>query len=498
MGGRGEIGRRRRLKIAFLWSAGSSPAVRTTLAALALVGCDGRSDTEAVRVSAIGPRPALAEPSRVVLGTPSQLLMDATAQGLVRYDATGQIEPGLAERWIVIDDGASYIFRLREARWADGSLVTAAQIATQLRRQIAPSSRNPLKPFLSAIDEIVVMTPQVLEIRLRRPRPDLLKLFAQPALAILRSGHVGTGPMRPAGSAQRPLLRPVSDPARTEQGGLDRADDVRLTGDRAAVAIARFVQGDADLVAGGTFADWPLVAAAEVRGGQVRIDPAVGLMGLLFVHRDGFLAEAANRLAIAQAIDRAAVTSAVAPLWVPDESLLPEQLDSAALPLPPAWAGRTMEQRQAFARDRVTTFGKPVRLRIALPRGPGATRLWGQLARSLLLVGISPERVAMTVGADLRLLDAVAPYDSARWYLAMACQPCGPAAQAAVDAAREAPTLADRAQRLAEADAAVAADVPYIPIARPFRWSLVSPRLRAWRPNARAWHPLNRLRIDTK
>ena len=91
MRGRGEIGRRRRLKIAFPWSAGSSPAVRTTLLALALAGCDRAPDTGVVRVSAIGARAGLADPSRVALDTPSRLLTDAVAQGLVRFEAAGQI-----------------------------------------------------------------------------------------------------------------------------------------------------------------------------------------------------------------------------------------------------------------------------------------------------------------------------------------------------------------------------------------------------------------------
>ena len=43
--GRGGIGRRCRLKIGFPWSAGSSPAVRTSLIALlALTACQERSD----------------------------------------------------------------------------------------------------------------------------------------------------------------------------------------------------------------------------------------------------------------------------------------------------------------------------------------------------------------------------------------------------------------------------------------------------------------------
>ncbi|GAA3265023.1 hypothetical protein GCM10020258_32280 [Sphingomonas yabuuchiae] len=124
------------------------------------------------------------------------MLRDALAQGLVRFDANGQIEPGLAERWIVIDEGGSFIFRLREAKWNDGSPVTAEQVVPILRRLVSPQSGNPLAPFLTAIDEIVVMTPQVIEIRLSRPRPDLLKLFAQPEMAIVDRGRRGTGPFR--------------------------------------------------------------------------------------------------------------------------------------------------------------------------------------------------------------------------------------------------------------------------------------------------------------
>ena len=56
----------------------------------------------------------------------------------------------------------------------------------------------------------------------------------------------------------------------------------------------------------------------------------------------------------------------------------------------------------------------------------------------------------------------------------------------------------ERSRRIAEADAVLNEDVPFIPIARPLRWSLVATRLRQWQPNSRAWHPLNRRRIDTK
>ena len=458
--------------------------------ALSLAACQRQNDTGPLRVAAIGTRPTVTDPAR---GTPSRLLIDAIAQGLVRFDAAGQIEPGLAERWIVTDGGMSYIFRLRDTRWSDGSPVTAEQVAARLRRQVAPGSRNPLAPFLSAIDEVVAMTPQVIEVRLKRPRPDLLKLFAQPEMALLLPGMGGSGPMTVIDRSGAVTLRPLLDPMTGDGTRPTAQADVILTGDRAALAVARFVAGDADLATGGTVADWPLVAAADPPVAAVRIDPAAGLFGLLIVRRDGFLADPSHRAAIAQAIDRTAITG-VAAGWLPAERLLPEQLDSTVPPQAPAWVALSAGQRQAAARASVAAWGQPVRLRIALPAGPGATRLWTQLATSLGQVGIAIQRVDSGAPADLRLLDAVAPYDSARWYLAAACRPCGGDALAKVLAARDAPTMAERGQRIAEADAALAADTSFIPLARPLRWSLVAPRLRAWQPNARAWHPLNRLR----
>ncbi len=484
-------------------------------------GCDRRPDTGAVVVSAIGGIPRVADASRVALDTPARLLMDSTAQGLVRFDAAGQIEPGIAERWIVIDGGMSYIFRLREGDWGDGTPVTAEQVVAMLQRQIGrpgpdsrtarPESRaesrarNPLAPFLTAIDEIVVMTPQVIEVRLSRPRPDLLKLFAQPELALLRLRPTGgTGPFRVAHSGRAPLLRPAFDPGQADPDDQREAkpqEDVRLIGERAARAIARFAHRDSDLVSGGSFVDWPLLATTDIAPANIRVDPAAGLFGLAIVRREGFLADPTNRAAISEAIDRSALTGAIAPNWDTADRILPDILDSASLPQVPAWTLLTQDERRVAARQRVASWIQdtpgPIELRIALPAGPGATLLYAQVAASLMAIGVVPRRVGIDDAAELKLVDAVAPYDSARWYLASACVLCSDAVQAALDAAREAPTLAERGVRIAAADAAINEDVAFIPLARPLRWSLVAARLSQWQANTRAWHPLNRLRADT-
>ncbi|MBN8815261.1 MAG: ABC transporter substrate-binding protein [Sphingomonas sp.] len=476
------------------------------LALCAAPACQQRPDKGPVVVSVIGSRPVFVDVNKRNADEAQRLLLDSTAQGLVRFDAAGQIEPGLAERWNVIDDGRTYIFRLREAQWNDGSKVTAADVAAILKRAIAPASRNPLKPFLTAIDDIAVMTDAVIEVRLSRARPDLLKLFAQPELSILREKPIGgAGPFRIGATGGGILLSPAIDPVRSpedEPQGPSPEQDVRLIGERAARAIVRFAAKESDYVAGGSVDNFPLVARAQIAPTNIKFDPAAGLFGLAIVRRDGLLSSVEGRAAIAQAIDRAALIAAITPDWgQPVERLVPDKLDSAAAPAVPAWAALTPDARLAAARDAVAKYRAdnpgPIVLRIALPPGPGGTMLYGQIAARLILIGVQPQRLAMNEDADLRLVDAVAPYDSARWYLATACVFCNDDARAALDAARDAPDMATRAQRIAEADALISSDVAFIPIATPLRWSLVSLRLKQWQGNARGWHPLNHLRADT-
>src|SRR3546814_6601201 len=77
---------------------------------------------------------------------------------------------GLADRWTVTTDGRSYIFRLREAKWANGRKVTAEDVAEILRDYLAPASRHVLKDDFPEVDTIKAMTDAVIEIRLSVPQ----------------------------------------------------------------------------------------------------------------------------------------------------------------------------------------------------------------------------------------------------------------------------------------------------------------------------------------
>src|SRR3954467_1940744 len=166
---------------------------------IALLG-GGRADANGpVTVSAIGAPAHLANPNKEPLDPPSAFLLQSVAQGLVRFDATADIEPGLAQSWIVSNDGLRYTFRLKRGRGRGGSRVPAEQVVARLKAASAPGSANPLKPLLGAIDEIETMTDEVLEISLKSPRTNFLQLLAQPEMAIVRGGR-GIGP-----SVARPL-----------------------------------------------------------------------------------------------------------------------------------------------------------------------------------------------------------------------------------------------------------------------------------------------------
>jgi peptide/nickel transport system substrate-binding protein len=186
--------------------------MRRTLAYLALAAvalgpsaCRPRQ-TGAVNIVVIGAEPKIRDPVLGPLPAPDAVLVGSVAQGLVRFDAAGNIVGGLAERWNVSDDGMSYIFRLAAAKWSDGRPVTAQQVARLLKRAIGPRSKDPLKDTLGAVDDIVAMTDRVIEIQLAAPRPNLLAILAQPELAVLKGNR---------GRARSPSLRTRRRPARS-------------------------------------------------------------------------------------------------------------------------------------------------------------------------------------------------------------------------------------------------------------------------------------------
>ncbi len=474
---------------------------------LALAACGASPDERTVSVSVVGGPPRLLDPQRVTVDGSSAVLMRETRQGLVAFDAAGQIEPALAESWTFTKDGLSIIFRIRRIKWPGGAEVTAADAAASLNAARSDYSDNRLKPLLGAIESVVAMTERVVEIRLRVPRPNLLELLAQPELGITKSG-LGTGPWDATVSGRTSTLMPHPGEALLEDEVAVEPEIARviLRGERAAMAIARFREQRGGLVTGGTIADWPIVRVAQLRASLVRIDPAQGLFGLAATTVRPFIKDDDMRKALSMAIDRRALVGAFeVPGWQPADRLLPAQLDSAAVPSAPPWVADSLADRQIEARRRInawtTARGPLAPLKVALPDGAGMTILFARLRADWRAIGVPAVRVRLNDrDTDLRLIDEVAPNRSANWYLTrIGCEaglPCSTDSDFALQTSRTAPDLANRAAELAKADDAATRWMAFIPLATPMRWSIVDPTMTGFRENSFAVHPFARLRTS--
>jgi peptide/nickel transport system substrate-binding protein len=461
-------------------------------ASLALAGC-GAPESGPIEASAIGGPPRLGDPNRAPLDAPSAFLTDAVAQGLVRFNAEGDIEPALAQSWIISDDGLTYTFRLRRTNWIDGGRVTAQQVAARLRAALARNSRNALKPVLGAVSEIVAMTDEVVVINLRGARPNFLELLANPELSIIQNG-AGTGPYRLAagesGVTRLQLIHGEDDEAPAD------SPDIMLRGESAQRAVARFADGRRILVVGGTAGDLPYARAADLPDNVFVYDPVSGLFGLSFNPNGGPLISAALRQALSMAIDRQALATAIgAPGLGPRTSLVPPGVQDLPNVAQPEWADLNQAQRRDEARRLIEELALPARLnlRVAMPDEPGYRLLFAYLRRDWRLIGVDATLVHPGEPADLILIDEVAPSNLGSWYLRhFTCEVsgvCDPAADAALQAARLAPTAAERQAQFALADGILARATPFIPLTAPVRWSLVPGRLDGFRPNRFARHP---------
>jgi peptide/nickel transport system substrate-binding protein len=484
--------------------AAKRSAMRRTLTLLLISGLAlvpaacGNQPKGAVKVVVIGGEPKLRDPVLGPLPASDAVLLQNVAQGLVRFDAGGNIVPGLAERWNVSDDGLSYIFRIAAMKWPDGQPITAPQVARLLKRQLAARSRNSLRDSLGAIADVVAMTDRVIEIQLIAPRPNILSLLAQPEFAILR-GNSGSGPFTPIWTGgpggQVRLTRQITGDDEEES----EREEVLLAGTSAPDAIRDFAAAKSDLVLGGTFVDLPLVRRVKLPRNALRFDPASGLFGLVPTKSGGPLDKTDVRHLLSQALDRGNFVGALGvPGLAARATLLEPGLDGVPPPVPPAWFGTQLGDRLSMLRaqaDRLFGRTKPV-IRVALPQGPGADLLFQEISRDWGALGLAVER-ADIAAADFLLIDEVAPSSSPAWFVRRfhcgVVAVCDTQADELMNAARQAPVPAQRYALLAQAAGRIDDERLFIPITAPVRWSLISGRVQNFAGNRYARHTLTDL-----
>ena len=182
------------------------------LAALGLAGCGGSETGSANLPVKISPKVAEdgtatlrrgngAEPGTLdphqARGVPAATIIRDMYEGLVSIAPDGKIEPGDAESWEVGDDQLLYTFTLRDdARWSDGSPVTATDYVYSLRRAVAPATASPYAqlhlPIANAREIIngkadpdtlgvTAIDDRHLQIRVTAPTPYFIGTLAHPS-----------------------------------------------------------------------------------------------------------------------------------------------------------------------------------------------------------------------------------------------------------------------------------------------------------------------------
>lgn len=305
-------------------------------------------------------------------------------EGLLSVDPTGQLLPGVAERYEISDDFQTWTFHLRDdALWSDGRPVTARDFVFAWRRAVNPEhasphawyfslmgvknsqvisegSAEPASLGVSAVDE------NTLEVQLTRPTPYLGPMVTQPVTFPLpewtleAQGETWLEPGKIVGNGAFVLAERDNDTlvrVRNERywdGAavhLDRVEAIVLDDDS---ALALFDAGELDQT------DLPprhYARLLEERPAEVGTAPLLCTYDYTFNTRSARLKDARVRRALAFAIDRTVITGRV--LQGPQQpayTLTP--VATAGFTAPDAgWAHLTQAERETRAKTLMSEAG---------------------------------------------------------------------------------------------------------------------------------------------
>lgn len=153
----------------------------------------------------LGPDVDTLDPHKSTTIVAGQLFIELW-EGLTTFAADGAIIPGVAERWETSADGLTWTFHLRaDARWSDGSAVTAADFVFAWRRAVTPTTLLGLPEWIAPIKNalpilqngkdpaslgVEAINDRTLKVTLEHPKPDLTVYTAYWILSPLHRASV--------------------------------------------------------------------------------------------------------------------------------------------------------------------------------------------------------------------------------------------------------------------------------------------------------------------
>lgn len=439
-------------------------------------------------------------------------------EGLVRFDAGGKPIAGLAQSWSVSEDGLTWRFKLKSGIiFSDDVPIRAHHFTRGFDRLYADATASPHLALFDIIGSVKESGNDVV-ITLKSPFPQLLELLAHPAMAALPlhamdKDWTAMRPMISSGPYQLSkwqlgdelLLEP--NPKWHDERGHDKNISWKVMSD-SVTAMRTFLSGAAD-----TTSDVPPNRLPSLRDNEsLKIGEFLGTYYYAYNTRKEPFDDVRVRKALSMVIDRD---------WIADElmksgntpafGLLPSDLMDGAI-YRPAWAGWSIQKRQAEARKMLAQAGynndKPLRFEIRFNSSNEHRRasvamasMWRDIGAEVALLNseaslhfASLRRHDFTLARSGWIADIAAPEN----FLNVHRISAGASNYSGFDDAQYEKLLEDASQesdplkrmvKMRNAEAYLMEQAPIIPLYHYVSRALVSKRLNGWRNNISNIHP---------
>jgi oligopeptide transport system substrate-binding protein len=537
-------GRRSRLKICRpSGHAGSSPAVRTTglmrkfitvlCAALWLTSCAPLGEQTKLRndtIIRLADADARGLDPQIVGEIVSVRIVSDQFEGLTRFNAKGEAEPGLAQSWTISPDGKTWTFSLRpDLKFSDQHILSADVFVRALNRIRDEKSGSPHASLFQIIESITAPDPRIVVVRLNFPFPQLPSLLAHPAMAALPFHRIEAAGEK--WTADRPLV--TSGPYRLRDWTLNQkltleANPFWHGGKPVTPLIAwqpmdNMQSGMRLMLANGadTSSDFPPSRLDWLKSRYANIVHTADFLGtyyFAFNTRRAPFNDPRVRKALSMALDRDWIAREVGgtgnrPAW----GLLPPALAGGAA-YKPDWADWPKAQRLQEAKRllKVAGYGpvRPLAFEIRFNSSADHRRaamamatMWRDLGVEARLFNSeaslhfdSLKRADFALARSGWIADLPAPEN----FLNVHRSDTGPQNysgyseqeyDAALDAALSEPDPAKRVLLMRAAEARLMADSPILPLYFYVSRNLVQPRISGWEDNIGNVHPSRTLSI---
>jgi oligopeptide transport system substrate-binding protein len=520
------------------------------LAAIGLVGCNAQHPSTAIPTPAIhvgtqlaaeqvlsrtlDSAPPLLDPS-LTTDVPTQVVMDDLFEGLTTLGPDGSVVPGVASSWDTSADGLTWTFHLRsEARWSNGSPLTAADFAYAWRRTVDPATRaeyaQALSPILHGLEVatgtrppsdlgVTAIDAHTLRIQLGAPTPYLPQLLTNMYLQPLyepvirrygddwtRAGNmVSDGPFMLHENIIGSRLTLDKNPYYWDAANVKLQRVIYYVLDDRAAQAQRFLAGQVQFIA--TFPTTDLPFLRSRLGEQVVVGPYFTTLRIGFnLTRPPFKGNRALRMALNLAVDRELITERVL-----NGAAFPAYTTTPPLPdypLPiPDWAQLSVSARHELARryyrDAGYSASRPLRAELSSSSGDPVTTVLNEaliaMWRETLGAQVSLHEMEFKILLQERRLKKLELFHDA-WtgdyldpYTFLELLNTGyelnnsgysnPAYDTLLDQANQQTELHERYRYLAAAETLSNDDAAYIPVYYYAVRHLAKPYLKGWAPN---------------